>query len=192
MTAAGIPALPPIVCERPQDAPAVEALIARAFGPGRYAKSAERLRERNHPLLDLSFVAWTGGVAAGCVRLWPVVIGELPAILLGPFAVDEAWRSQGLGGALIVHACEAAARAGHGLVILVGDEPYFAPFGFSARPARAISMPGPVDQRRVLVRSLIAGAADTLAGAVTSRSWPGGLNPRPEGNISAALRPGAG
>lgn len=159
-------ALPPLVPERPEDATAVEALVMRAFGPGRFAKAAERLRERRAPLPDLSLVAWSGGEAVGCVRQWAVTIGDRPAILLGPFAVDEAWRSHGLGAALIERACEAAAEAGHALIVLVGDEPYFGPMGFSARPASKVRMPGPVDQRRVLVRALKAGAGDGLEGLV--------------------------
>jgi predicted N-acetyltransferase YhbS len=162
------PAMPPLLNERPQDAPAVERLLGRAFGPGRFAKTAERLREGRAPLLDLSFVAWSGDEAVGCVRLWSVRIGERPALLLGPFAVDAAWRSNGLGAALIGRACEAAADAGHALVILVGDEPYYGPLGFSARPAAKVLMPGPVDQRRVLVRALEPGADAGLEGPVTA------------------------
>ena len=159
-------ALPPLVAERPENAPAVDRLVMRAFGPGRFAKAAERLRERRSPAPGLSFVAWAGDEAVGCVRQWTVRIGGRPAILLGPFAVDEAWRSNGLGAALIQRACEAAANAGHALIVLVGDEPYYRPMGFSAAPARRVSMPGPVDQRRVLVRALISGAEQGLAGPV--------------------------
>lgn len=165
MTAAAIPSLPPLTPERPADGPAVDALIERAFGPGRYAKAAERLREGNAPLLDLSFVAHEDGAIVGCVRMWPVRVGETAALLLGPFAVDAACRSQGLGGALIARACAAAGSAGHGLVVLVGDEPYFGPLGFSRAPM--VRMPGPVDQRRVLVLALTPGAADGLAGLVS-------------------------
>jgi predicted N-acetyltransferase YhbS len=168
MSLAAAPSLPPLVPERPEDAPAVERLILRAFGPGRFAKSAERLREGSSPLHALSFVAWSGGQAVGCVRLWPVRIGERPALLLGPFAVDAPWRSNGLGAALIDQACKAAKAAGHALVILVGDEPYYAPLGFAAAPAAKVVMPGPVDQRRVLVRALEPGADEGLAGPVSA------------------------
>jgi predicted N-acetyltransferase YhbS len=152
--------------ERPADASLAEGLIARAFGPGRYAKAAERLREGRTPLLDLSFLAWAEGEAIGCVRLWPIAIGGTRALLLGPFAVEEAWRSAGVGAALIRRACEAATADGHRLILLVGDEAYFSPLGFSAAPTRAVRMPGPVDQGRVLVRALVPGAAEGLAGPV--------------------------
>ena len=151
--------------ERPQDAPAVDAVIERAFGPGRYAKAAERLREGREQLRDLSFVAWEGDAVVGCVRLYPIVIGETPALLLGPFAVEESQRGRGLGAALIRRACDAAKQAGHALILLVGDEAFFAPLGFAGAPARQVVMPGPVDQRRVLVLALRDGAGDDLAGA---------------------------
>lgn len=152
--------------ERPCDAALSDGLIGRAFGPGRYAKAAERLREGRAPALELSFIAWAEDEAIGCVRLWPIAIGETEALLLGPFAVEEQWRSAGVGAALISRACEAATAAGHRLVLLVGDEAYFAPLGFSAAPARAVRLPGPVDQRRVLVRPLVPGAAEGLTGPV--------------------------
>jgi predicted N-acetyltransferase YhbS len=155
-----------LTLERLQDADAVAALIERAFGPGRYAKAAERLREGNQPLLDLSFTCWSVGDLIGCVRLWPIHIGERAAIFLGPFAVESEQRSQGLGAALIRRACAAARDAGHGLILLVGDEPYFAPLGFHMVPPGRIVMPGPVDPRRVLVQALKPGAADDLGGVV--------------------------
>ena len=161
--------LPPLVLEQAKDAQAVAALIERAFGPGRYVKAAERLREHNHPLLDISHVAWSDGALVGCVRMWPIRIGARPAVLLGPFAVDEAWRSRGLGAALILRACEAAEAAGHGLILLVGDAPLFAPHGFQVVPPGRIAMPGPVDPARVMFRRLKGGAAADPAGTVASR-----------------------
>ena len=152
--------------ERAADAPLADALIARAFGPGRYAKAAERLREGNEPIATLSFMAWIDGRAVGCVRIWPIFIGDTAALLLGPIAVEESKRSLGIGAALIRRACEAARTAGHKLVLLVGDEAYFGAFRFAAAPARRVKMPGPVNQARVLVTALAPGAADDLAGSV--------------------------
>ncbi len=158
--------LPPLAPERPADAAAVDGLIARAFGPGRYAKAAERLREGNRPLPELSFVAKVGGEVVGCVRQWPVVIGDTPAVFLGPIAVDETWRHHGLGADLVKRASDAARAAGHELILLVGDTPLFRRMGFDAEPARHVVMPGPVDQRRVQVKALRPGADDDLAGLV--------------------------
>lgn len=156
---------PELLPEREQDAPLVEALIARAFGPGRFVKTAERLREGNRPLADLSFAAWWDGRAVGCVRLWPIRIGDTPALLLGPFAVEEEFRGQGLGAALIVRACEAAASAGHQWMLLVGDAEFFVPLGFSR--AAGVTLPGPVDTRRVLLRPLSDGTDATPTGLVS-------------------------
>jgi predicted N-acetyltransferase YhbS len=165
MSLATAPALPPIAPERPEDAPKVEQLVLRAFGPGRFAKAAERLREGREPLTGLSFVAWEGARAVGCARQWQVCVGETPAIFFGPIAVDPAWRSNGLGAAITERCCAAAAAAGHELVVLVGDMPFFGPLGFA--PAPGVRMPGPVDQRRVLVRALQPGAEVDLQGLVT-------------------------
>jgi predicted N-acetyltransferase YhbS len=150
--------------ERPDDAAVVAAVVARAFGPGRFAKAAERLREGNRPILDLSFVAWEAGQAVGSVRLWPIVVGSAAGLLLGPIAVDQGCRNRGLGRALVERACAAATAAGHGFVLLVGDESWFGAMGFAASPARSVIMPGPVDQRRVLVRALKRGGSEGLAG----------------------------
>ena len=158
---------PKLTSETAADAAEVEALVDRAFGPGRFVKAAERLREGREPLRGLSFVARDTGKLVGMVRQWAIRIGGAPSILLGPFAVDSAYRSQGLGATLIERACQAAADAGHGAILLVGDAPYFAPLGFEAVPAGLIQMPGPVDARRVLIRALRSGGADGLAGAVT-------------------------
>jgi predicted N-acetyltransferase YhbS len=163
--------------ERPADAPLADALIARAFGPGRFAKAAERLREGARSIEDLSFMAWMGNDAVGCVRLWPIAIGATPAVLLGPIAVDERARSAGIGASLIRRACEAAGAKGHRMVLLVGDEAYFAQFGFSARSTRDVRLPGPVDQNRVLVKALTPGATEGLTGHV--RAAPG-VSGRPD------------
>ena len=141
-----------IVGEQPSDHAAVETLVTKVFGPGRFVKTAERLRETNEPRLDLSFVAYDGQRLAGCVRLWPIYIGDAPLVFLGPFAVDPDLRSQGLGARLIDAACDAAAAAGETAILLVGDLAYFSRLGFERTDPAEIQLPGPVDTRRVLIR----------------------------------------
>lgn len=155
-----------LVPESSADAAAVEGLIARAFGPGRFVKAVERLRERCRLHRQTSFVAWRGDEAVGCVRLWQVSVGGKAGLLLGPIAVDASCRRQGVGADLVKRACEAAAADGWRYVILVGDAPFFGPLGFSSAPARQVRLPGPVDQARVMVRALAPGGADDLAGPV--------------------------
>ncbi|WAC60858.1 GNAT family N-acetyltransferase [Brevundimonas sp. SL130] len=135
-----------IEAETSADAAGVEALIMAAFGPGRFVKTAERLREGSHPAAG--FVARRGERIVGSVRLWPVLIGETSGLFLGPIAVDAASRSDGLGAEL-VQACLDQARAmAVGGVLLVGDQAYFERFGFVGAPEAIL--PGPVDRRRVL------------------------------------------
>lgn len=131
--------------ETPADAAAVEALVLAAFGPGRFAKTAERLRER--AAMAAGFVAQDGGRIIGSVRLWSITIGETPSLFLGPIAVAADSRKAGLGADL-VRACVAHARDHAALgLLLVGDAPYFGRFGF--REAADVILPGPVDRRRV-------------------------------------------
>ena len=136
--------------ETPDDAAEVEALIARAFGPGRFAKTAERLREGLSPRGDLCVAARAEDRLVGCVRQWPIRVGEADAVLLGPIAVDPDHRSNGLGAALVRRACAAAEAAGYPHVVLVGDLPFFGPLGFRVAPG--VELPGPVDPKRVLER----------------------------------------
>ena len=160
------PLPPSILIEQPEHARAVEVLVDRAFGPGRFAKASERLREGNRKLDDCSFVALHEGRVIGSVRLWPVTVGGKAVAFLGPLAVDATERSHGLGQALVEAACAAAARAGWPAVLLVGDAPYFARVGFSAGPAAQATMPGPADQRRVLVKALVEGGDAGLVGPI--------------------------
>jgi predicted N-acetyltransferase YhbS len=151
-----------------------DGLVARAFGPGRYAKAAERLRENSTPLAELCFLAWRGERAVGCVRLWPIAIGDAPALLLGPIAVESGERSEGIGAALIRTACDAARAQGHPRIVLVGDEAYFGRFGF--RRLTDVDLPGPVDRDRVLGLALREGAFEGVGGPVLAA--PSQTSPR--------------
>src|SRR5689334_2510931 len=120
-----------IKSERPEDGPLIDALIERAFGPGRYAKVSERVREFAAFAPELSAVAWSGGRLLGCARMWRVRVGGQRVTFLGPFAVEQGERNAGFGARLVARACEAAQAAGETHVVLVGDEPYFGRVGFS-------------------------------------------------------------
>lgn len=148
--------------ETPFDAAAVEALVLAAFGPGRYAKTAERLREGATPLAGL--VIRDGGHIIGSVRLWPIQVAGRPAAFLGPIAVDAASRQTGLGAALVEAVVDIARESGVVGVLLVGT-PWFARFGFV--PAPGVDLPGPVDRRRVWWLALDGG--DPPAGAAQRR-----------------------
>jgi predicted N-acetyltransferase YhbS len=155
-----------ILPESEADAVAIERLHERTFGPGRYAKTAYRLREQVAHRLGLSFTARVGTLLVGSVRLSPVRIGETKALLLGPLTVEPPFRERGVGQALIERALAAARTQGHRLVVLVGDEPYYGRSGFKRIPPGQVSMPGPVDPDRLLVAELDEGAFDGVTGAV--------------------------
>src|SRR5476651_2324382 len=155
-----------ILPETPDDASAIERLHERTFGPGRYARSAYRIREGRAHLLDLSFTARIGTLLVGSVRLTPVRIGEAPALLLGPLTVEPPFREHGIGAALIEASLAAARKAGARLVLLVGDEPYYGRMGFKRVPRGLVKLPGPVDPERVLVAELADGAFANVSGSV--------------------------
>ena len=150
--------------EAPDDAEAIQHLNARVFGPGRYARTAYRIREQADPDPRLSFVARVGTLLVGAIAMTPIVIGRAPALLLGPLIVEPVFRSQGIGEALVKRALEAAKTAGAGLVILVGDEPYYGRMGFKPVPAGRITLPGPVDPARLLYCALAPGALEGAQG----------------------------
>lgn len=155
-----------ILPEKPNDADAIERLHERTFGPGRFVLSAYRLREHVDHLLDLSFTARIGTLLVGSVRQLPICIGDTPALILGPLTVEPPFRSRGVGRALLDRALADAKKAGHRLVILVGDEPYYSRVGFKAVPKGTATMPGPVDYSRLLVAELVEGAFSGVSGAI--------------------------
>jgi predicted N-acetyltransferase YhbS len=152
--------------ERPEDAEAIEALVAQVFGPGRFAKSAYRLREGVDPEKELSFVAMESGELRGSVRFWPIYVGEQSVLLLGPLAVQPDQRGRGIGIALMQAGIEQAKSRGHRAIVLVGDAPYYARVGFKPLPADGIKFTGPVDRGRILGLALAEGTLEQLKGPV--------------------------
>ena len=152
--------------EEPRDVPFIELLVARSFGPGRFVKSAYRLREGVSPEEGLSFVAIEDSVLRGSVRFWPIAIGPDKALLLGPLAVEIEQRGRGIGIALMKRGIVDARALGHHAIILVGDAPYYARAGFAPIPPGRIRFPGPVDPARILGLGLVAGMFDQIEGEV--------------------------
>ena len=157
-----------IRAEQEEDEGAIEALVDRCFGPGRFAKTAYRLREGVAPEPRLSFVAVrpSDGVVLGSVRFWPVVIGAQSSLLLGPLAVEPQLRGKGIGISLMQRGIEHARALGFATMILIGDEPYYARVGFGRLPPGRVRLPGPVDPERLLGIALKDGALDALSGDV--------------------------
>ena len=156
-----------ITNERPADAAAIEVLLDQAFGPGRLAKSSYSYRKRVSRLWPLCLVAREADEIVGTIRYWPIAIGAAaaPALLLGPVAVRHDLRSTGVGGLLMRASLARAAAAGHRLVILVGDEPYYGRFGFEPAERWGISMERENPAR---VLALPLGAADASGAPIPS------------------------
>ncbi len=154
--------------ELPVDAAAIERLHERAFGPGRFARTAFRLREGVPPEPALSFASHVGTFLVGSVKVTAVLAGGHKALMLGPLTVDPAFEGRGIGAALMNRSIEAAREAGHDLILLIGDGPYYARFGFKVLPPGQFVLPGPADPARFLALELVEGVLKQRSGAVAS------------------------
>jgi predicted N-acetyltransferase YhbS len=155
-----------ILTEKPEDAAAIERLHERTFGPGRYVRTSERIREKMAHQLDLSYTARIGTLLVGSVRVTRICIGDTPALMLGPLTIEPPFRDRGIGKAMMERALKDAKAQGHRLVVLVGDEPYYKRVGFKRVPNGAIKMPGPADPARILAAELVEGALKDVTGVV--------------------------
>ena len=154
----------------PADLPSISELHARVFGPGRFTRTAYRVREGTAPISRYCRAAFLGNRIIAAVRFTDVAVGTTEgALLLGPLAVDPEFAGKGFGRALVGEALEAAKSDGVRLVILVGDEPYYGRFGFRPVPPGQITLPGPVDPQRLLVAELAPGALSVYRGLVAAK-----------------------
>jgi predicted N-acetyltransferase YhbS len=161
-----------IRAERTSDVAAREALLDACFGEGRHTRTCQRLRDDRAPAEGLSLSAVRGGTLVGTLRLWHVSAGGVPALVLGPLAVDPACRGLGIGGALVNRALTLAKARGHGAVILLGDAPYYACFGFSDHKTGELTLPGPFERDRLLALELHDGALDGAWGMIVPTGRP--------------------
>jgi predicted N-acetyltransferase YhbS len=155
-----------IRAERASDVAAREALLDACFGENRHTRTCQRLRDGRAPAEGLALSAVAGGQLVGTVRLWHVSAGGIPALVLGPLAVGDACRKLGVGAALMDHALAAASARGHRAVLLLGDAPYYARFGFSAEKTGELVLPGAFERERLLARELVEGALDGAWGMI--------------------------
>ena len=161
-----------IRAERASDVVAREALLDACFGDNRHMRTCQRLRDGRAPAEGLALSAMRQGQLVGTVRLWHVSAGGIPALMLGPLAVEASSRQLGVGAALMDHALAAAKARGHRAVILLGDAPYYARFGFSAAKTGELSLPGPFERDRLLGLELREGALDGAWGMIAPTGAP--------------------
>ena len=157
-----------IRAERASDVVAREALLDACFGENRLLRTCQRLRDGRAPAEGLAFSAMAEGCLVGTLRLWHVSAGGIPALMLGPLAVEASSRALGLGAALMDHALAAATARGHRAVILLGDAPYYGRFGFSAQNTAELSLPGPFERDRLLGLELSEAALDGARGMIVA------------------------
>ena len=157
-----------IRAEKASDVVAREALLDVCFGENRHMRTCQRLRDGRMPAEGLAFSAMADGNPVGTLRLWHVSAGGIPALMLGPLAVEASSHKLGAGTALMDHALAAATARGHRAVILLGDAPYYTRFGFSGERMAALSLPGPFERERLLGLELRAGALDGARGLIVA------------------------
>lgn len=153
--------------ESPAQENAIEAINAEAFGPGRFTRAAYRIREGGPHERALSFVATRKDEVIASIRLTRIAAGSGRGLLLGPLTVRPDFKNLGIGRKLLAIAMNAAAKAGAGVVILVGDAPYYGPLGFSRIDYGQLAMPRPVDPERLLAAEIVPGALALMQGMVT-------------------------
>ena len=147
----------------------ISALHARVFGPGRFTRSAYRVREGKGHMSRFCRVADLNGRLIAAVRLTDATIGGVAgAVLLGPLAVDPEFHGQGYGRQLVAEAIDVMKAEGVKLVVLVGDEPYYGRFGFMPVALGSIVFPGPVNPARILAAELAPGALADYHGVVAA------------------------
>ncbi len=128
----------------------INTLYTNSFGPGRYAKSAFRYREKYDHLIDISQVLICQNKLIGSVRFWNILVNNKKSLLLGPIVMHRDYRGQGFGKRLLKDSILNCKNLGHNLIILVGDLSYYSKVGFKRIGQRKILFEGPVNYERVL------------------------------------------
>jgi len=153
----------------PADEAFVDELQAIAFGPGRFARTAFRVRERFPIDPSLSLIAEVEGTPCGSVWMTPISIGGVDGYMLGPLATHPNFRKRGAGKLLAREVSRRALERGEGsFIILVGDFDYYGPLGYVQMPEGNVIWPGPVDPKRVLLHSMDPTLAVRLKGPIAA------------------------
>ncbi|MAP96435.1 MAG: GNAT family N-acetyltransferase [Ponticaulis sp.] len=149
----------------------IERLFDATFGPGHFAKTAERVREYSYSLPEITRIGLYNGRLVAVCRVWPIYIGGTEALFYGPIAVAPEHQGGRIGQDVTEAALAAGKKAGHEFACLIGAPAYFSRVGFEVATAGSVRFPGPQDQKRVMLRRLAA-SDDT---------------PFPEGEVTAPL-----
>lgn len=149
----------------------VNGLLDAAFGADRRKKSSYKLRETCQDIPDLSHVILHNNpnkpnTIAATIAFWQMDVGGSKALLLGPLAVHDDFRGQGLGqylmAATIAKAIDKAAASNWQFIILIGDLDYYAKIGFQRVPAGTLDYPQPTDPKRILYLDIASNGLQNL------------------------------
>jgi predicted N-acetyltransferase YhbS len=132
------------------DPAAVESLLDEAFGLERHGRTAYRIRKGMSAIPALSFAGFDGDRLIGTLQSWPAALDGLPLVLVGPVAVMPGLQRAGVGRAMMDALIGTKVRDP---LVMIGDPEYYGRFfGFSADATQDWTVPGPVEQRRLLCR----------------------------------------
>jgi predicted N-acetyltransferase YhbS len=159
--------------QTPDDLPAIDALHEESFGPGRFARTAHRIREAARVPPAIALTAWDGARLVGAIQFSAISIGgRRGAALLGPLAIAAAYKNKGCGLRLMLDGLAEAERLGFDLVVLIGDLPYYQRAGFRVIPHGRIALPGPADPARFLAAELKPEALSRFSGMAAADNEP--------------------
>jgi len=162
-----------LIKESPADAPAIEALMDLAFGPGRHSRNVVRFRDGRAPLHEFGFVGKHAKELVASIRFWPVLLPDGTVVpLLGPLAVRPELRGLGIGRALVRKGMDAVRLSGAPAILIIGDPGYYAPFGFRVDPVLGLDMGGPVAPLALMGIEYVPGSLSDLSGTVTPVPLP--------------------
>jgi len=168
----------------------IEAVLDRAFGADRHARTAYRIREGMGWLPGLSLAALDEDeLLVATIQCWPIALqtqqGQVPLVMVGPVAVVPERQGEGFGvglmSAMIAEYARLAADGGRGAnpssssaavgqtglpQVLIGDVDYYGRWGFSATMTGGWRCPGTYEPARLLARgaALAAMPAEGMLG----------------------------
>ncbi len=133
----------------------IEKLLDEAFGPGRYARTAYRYREKHNLISEYSYIYQDNKQLLASISFSQIFINnKSEGLLLGPLAVKPGHVGKGYGVALVETTIKLIKKSKkYSFIVLVGDIDYYRRFNFK-QISQPLNLVGPVNPDRVLILNL--------------------------------------
>jgi putative acetyltransferase len=161
-----------IRAERPQDFPAIAAVVVDAFNPKHgpeVAALVERIRASEQYVPELSLLAEDESGVVGHVMLsWAGLVGGTRdrILMLSPMSVRTDRQRRGVGAELIETVLARAEAMGEPAVVLEGVPAYYPRFGFERASVRGFEPPREGIPDEAFMVKLLSGFEPALAGRI--------------------------